>query len=345
MKARIFAVIAALLLLCTSCTANTAGSSEQKRYSAQFLTLFDTVTTVLGYAGSEEEFSDVTQGLYDELEKYHKLFDIYDHYEGIANLKTVNDMAGVAPVTVDREIIDLLLFCREICEKTSGMVDVTMGSVLFLWHEARNAGVQDPANATLPDEAALKEAAAHTGFDLLEIDEEASTVFLTDPAARLDVGAVAKGYAVEQVARMMPEGILISVGGNVCATGPNPATQADWVVGVQDPDGAADEYLHTLFVDDFSVVTSGDYQRYYTVNGEQYHHIIDPVTLYPARYWRAVTVLCGDSGIADALSTAIYLLPLEEGKQLLAEFHAEAVWVDHEGKLYYSEGFSAYIRT
>jgi len=344
MKKRILALLAALLLLCTACTANTAGTKEEKRYSAQFLTLFDTVTTIVGYAENEEEFSDIAQAFHDELETYHKLFDIYETYDGIANLKTVNDMAGKEPVKVDRKIINLLLFCRKVYDLTSGNVDVTMGSVLSLWHEARSAGINDPANAALPKEAALREAKTHTGFDLLVIDEEASTVFLTDPLMRLDVGAVAKGYAVEQAAAVLPEGILVSVGGNIIATGQNPVTQADWVVGVQDPDGDTDDYLHTLYVDDFSVVTSGDYQRFYTVNGVNYHHIIDPETLFPAAYYRAVTVLHEDSGMADALSTAVFLLPLEEGKALLREQGGEAIWVSHEGELYYSEGVSDYIR-
>lgn len=345
MKKRIFALLAAVLLLCTSCTANTAGGTEEKRYSAQFLTLFDTVTAIVGYAASEEEFSTVAQAFHDELEEYHQLFDIYETYDGIANLKTVNDMAGKAPVKVDRKIIDLLLFCREVYEATSGGVDVTMGSVLALWHEARNAGINDPENAALPEKNALLEAKTHTGFDLLVIDEEASTVFLTDPKARLDVGAVAKGYAVERASAVLPEGVLVSVGGNVLANGGNPTTGNGWVVGVQDPDGDADDYLHTLYVDDFSVVTSGDYQRYFTVDGASYHHIIDPETLFPAAHYRAVTVLHEDSGMADALSTAVFLLPLEEGKALLREHGGEAVWVDHEGELYYSEGFSAYIRS
>ena len=345
MKARILAILMAILLLCTACSLQPAADEGPKRYSAQFLSLFDTITSVVGYAESEEEFSAVTQKFYDELEEYHHLFDIYNTYEGIANIKTVNDMAGKEPVKVDRRVIDLLLFCRDVYEKTNGLVDVTMGSVLVLWHKARNAGINSPETAFLPDEAALKEAKTHTGFHLLVIDEEASTVFLTDPAARLDVGAVAKGYAVEQVAKNLPEGILVSVGGNVCATGGNPVTDVPWVIGVQDPAGDTDEYLHTIYVDDLSVVTSGDYQRYYVVDGVSYHHIIDPETLFPSEYWRAVTVLHEDSGMADGLSTAAFLLPYEEGKALLAEFGAEAIWVDREGELFYSDGFAEYIKS
>ena len=94
-----------------------------------------------------------------------------------------------------------------------------------------------------------------------------------------------------------------------------------------------------------SVVTSGDYQRYYTVDGKQYHHIIDPETLYPAAKWKAVSIICDDSGMGDALSTALFLLDLEEGQKLLEKCNACAVWVDLEGETYYSPGFKELIRT
>ena len=94
-----------------------------------------------------------------------------------------------------------------------------------------------------------------------------------------------------------------------------------------------------------SEVTSGDYQRAYAVDGKLYHHIIDPDTLYPSEYWRSVSIVCADSGIADALSTALFLLPLEEGQKLLDKFQAEALWVDAQGQKHYSPGFRDLIRT
>ena len=247
-------------------------------------------------------------------------------------------------MVVDRKIIDLLLFCRDLCEGTGGQVNAALGGVLALWHDAREAGISDPASAALPDAAALAEAARHADFSSVIIDEAASTVQITDPALRLDVGAIAKGYAVEQVCRAAPDGLLLSVGGNVRATGPKPGGE-NWVVGIQAPDGESGAFLHTLYVRDVSVVTSGDYQRYYTVGGVRYHHIIDPATCRPAAYWRAVTVLCADSGLADALSTALFTLPQAEGQALLDRYGAEAMWVDASGGEVFSPGFSAYLRT
>lgn len=346
MKRRFSALTLALALCLSSCAARAPSSSEAglHRYEASFLILFDTVTTIVGYAETEEEFQRTAQDFHDKLEEYHRLYDVYNEYSGVNNIKTINDNAGGEAVRVDRRVIDLLLFCRELYELTEGRVDVTMGSVLGLWHEAREHGVDNPGDAALPDGDALRAAAEHTGFQLLEIDEEASCVRLTDPLARLDVGAVAKGYAVERVCESSPAGLLVSVGGNVRATGPKPEGNAPWVVGVQDPNGGAG-YLRTLYVGDSSVVTSGDYQRYYTVDGVRYHHIIDPDTLYPARYWRAVTVLCADSGLADGLSTALFLLPYEEGAALAERCGAEAMWAAEDGTLLCTDGFQEAVRT
>ena len=339
---RTIAIICLLALVLSGCTGQEAAGPRQ--YTATFLTLFDTVTTIVGRADSEEAFTAAAQAVHDELLEYHRLFDIYQEYDGIANLKTVNDAAGIAPVEVDRRIIELLTDCKTYHALTGGRVNPALGSVLALWHEAREAGINDPVHAALPDARALKDAAAHTDLDAVLIDEAASTVFISDPAVRLDVGAVAKGWAVEQVCRNAPEGLLISVGGNVCATGPKDEAGTPWVVGVQDPDGGSD-YLHTLNISGGSVVTSGDYQRAYVVDDKLYHHIIDPDTLYPGTYWRSVTIVCQDSGLADALSTALFLLPQAEGQALLDKCGAEALWADHDGNLFYSPGFEELIRT
>lgn len=333
-----------LSLLFTGCAGTQETEPELKQYTATFLTLFDTVTSIVGKAESEESFKAAAQDVHDELLEYHQLFDIYNDYDGINNLKTVNDSAGIAPVEVDSRIIELLLDCKVYYALTGGKVNVAMGSVLRLWHEARNDGINDPVNAYLPDEDALKEAALHVDFETVVIDEAASTVYISDPDVRLDVGAVAKGWSVQRVCENAPSGLLISVGGNVCATGPKDKEGTAWVVGIQNPDGG-DAYLHTLYVASGSVVTSGDYQRAYMVDGEIYHHIIDPETLYPSRYWRSVTIVCEDSGLADVLSTALFLLPQEEGQLLLDELGAEAMWVSREGEITYSPGFEKRIRT
>lgn len=339
-------LLCGVLLLCVLLTGCTVGQlpQEKRQYTATFLTLFDTVTTIVGKAESKEQFEKTAQAVHDELLKYHQLFDIYNDYEGVNNLKTINDAAGIAPVEVDERIIRLLLDCKRYNALTDGKVNVAMGSVLKLWHDARNDGINNPQNSYLPDLSALEEASLHTDLNAVVIDETAKTVYISDPAVRLDVGAIAKGWAVQQVSLTAAEGLLISVGGNVCATGPKDQNGTPWVIGIQNPDGGED-YLHTVYLSKGSVVTSGDYQRAYQVDGKLYHHIIDPETLFPSAYWRSVTIVTPDSGLADALSTALFLLPLEEGQELASSCGAEAMWVDSKGNIYYSPGFEEIIRT
>ena len=334
-------VLAACLL--AGCTAPAPEPPEEKQYQATFLDLFDTATTVLGYAGSEEAFREESQAIHDRLLEYHRLFDIYHDYEGLVNLKTVNDSAGLAPVAVDPILMELLLDCREYYALTEGKVNVFFGSVLKLWHDARTDGADRPDRAKLPDPEALEAAACHRDPEAVLLDEEAGTVFITDPDLRIDVGAVAKGWATQRAARESPEGMLLSVGGNVCDTGPTP-TGKPWVVGVQSPDDSG-TYVHTLTLEKGSVVTSGDYQRYYVVDGQRYNHIIDPETLQPADRWRSVTVVCPDSGLADCLSTALFLMDEAQGQALLDKAGAEAMWMDGEGNRYYSTGFRDLIRS
>lgn len=213
---------------------------SKKRYQAQFLELFDTVTTIIGYSEDEEAFSECVQMIYDKLENYHQLYDIYDNYEGINNIKTINDNAGIAPVTVDKKIIDLLKFAKEAYKFTNGKVNVAMGAVLAVWHDYREAGIENPDQAEIPPMELLQEKAKHTDIDKLIIDEEAQTVYLEDPQMKLDVGAIAKGFATEQVAKMLEEkgiaGYLLSVGGNVRAVGGRQEVQEEWNVGIQNPD-------------------------------------------------------------------------------------------------------------
>lgn len=340
---KLFSVILALLLCLTGCS-----SFGQTRYRAQFLTLFDTVTEIVGYAQNKELFTNQVEQIHEELQQYHLLYDIYQEYEGVANLKTLNDHAGQAPVTVDRKIIDLLLFSKQMYAQTNGRVNIAFGSVLKLWKQYREQGIEDPEHAALPPMEALKEAALHTNIEDIVIDEQKSTVFFKDPALQLDVGAIAKGYAVEAVCESAKargvSHMLVSVGGNVRAIGQKSLFEP-FVVSLKNPDiEAEDASLASVKLSEEALVSSGDYLRYYTVGGKQYHHIIEPDTLMPAEYYRSVSILCPDSGIADALSTVAYLLDYEQSRALVEQFKGtEALWVFPDGTIRATAGFEKRI--
>ena len=332
-------LLAALAVLLVGCHTSDGGKVHQRTY----IGVFDTVLYVSRYTADGTSFQNEADRIYEELAEYHRLFDIYNNYDGVNNLKTVNDQAGVAPVEVDGRLIDLLLDCREYYEATGGRVNVAMGSMLAIWHNVRSQNINAPDKAFLPDSAMLEEAAAHCGWDAVVIDKQNKTVFITDPAQSLDVGAVAKGWAVQKVADGAAEGLLISLGGNVCATGPKNEAGDGWTIGIQDPDREGD-YLRKVGLTCGSAVTSGDYQRYFMLDGKRYHHIIDPDTRMPAELWRSVTVLCADSGVADMLSTALFLMDRAQGMALLEIYNAEAMWLDWAGNCYYSAGFEARLK-
>lgn len=308
------------------------------RYQSQFLEVFHTASQVIGYAPTEVKFQEQAERIHQELEQYHQLYDIYHNYEGINNLKTINDQAGIRPVEVDSRIIDLLLEAKRYYYQTEGYVNIAFGSVLSLWHQYREAGIANPAQAQLPPLELLREAAKHTNIEDLIIDTEAKTVFLKDPQMSLDVGAIAKGYATEQVSRQFDNQkdihLLLSIGGNIKPIGTKPDGKP-WVVGIQNPDvNQQPAYLRKIPMLTTALVTSGDYQRYYAVDGIFYHHLINQHSLMPSNYYRSVSVITEDAGYADALSTALFNMEYELGKQLVQELgDIEVVWIFADGSI------------
>lgn len=334
----VFCLAAGILSACGKNTGMT-------RYQATFLNLFDTVTVISGYEKDNDTFSEKVSEIHDELLVYHQLYDIYHDYDGVNNIKTINDNAGIKPVKVDDAILSMLDLAKEMYDRTGGMMNVAMGSVLTLWHDAREKSTDDPEYAYLPSQENLLSAAEHTDITKMVIDRENKTVYLEDPKMRLDVGAIGKGYAVEAVCRSMAEKGLnhyvVSVGGNIRAIGAQ-AAGMDWKIAVENPDNS-DNALMYLGISDMSVVTSGIYQRYFTVDGVRYHHIIDPVSLYPKNDYAAVTILTKNSAVADALSTALFNMSQKDGLSLIESMQGtEALWVYPDGTKKYSSGFLNY---
>ena len=348
MKKTFLSCILSLTLLLTGLS-TTACSRAPEKFSAHSFDYFDTVTTITGYAESREAFDEVANAVLYQLEEYHCLFTIYHRYEGMENLCTVNELVDGQhrTVTVDRRIVDMLLYARDMHDRTNGRVNIAMGSVLSIWHDYRTVGMNDPSAAKLPPADELEAAAAHTDIRNMVIDEAACTVTLTDPAMTLDVGAIAKGYAVEMVARSLEArgitGFVLNVGGNVRTVGPK-GDGEKWIVGIENPtDNEEKPYLAYLGLAGHSLVTSGSYQRYYLVNGQRYHHIIDPDTLMPSEGFTSVSIVTKSSADGDALSTALFCMSYEEGLALIESIpDTEAMWVFPDGREMTSGGFDGH---
>ena len=338
-----------VLCLALSALSLCACQKEPEKFNAYSFDYFDTVTTVSGYAENREAFDAVANDVLAQLHEYHRLFTIYHRFEGLENLCTVNELVDGQhrTVTVDERILDMLLYAKQMYALTDGRVNIAMGSVLSIWHEYRTVGMQDPASAALPPMERLQAAAQHTDIDKLVIDEQNCTVTITDPQMTLDVGAIAKGYAVEMVARSLEEkgiyGYVLNVGGNVRTVGAK-ADGTPWTVGLENPMDEGEDYLYYLGLAGQTLVTSGSYQRYYLVDGKSYHHIIHPETLMPAEGFVSVSVLTGHSGMADALSTALFCMSLEEGKALVETLpDTEVLWVLPDGAQHVTDGWNDYL--
>lgn len=334
-----------------SAPAATAGAPKLSRYSVVFMDTFDTVISLIGFAESEEVFNRQAAVAHQLFVDLHKRFDCYNSYEdeGIVSVYTVNEKAPDGPVAVDPILYALLKFSKAHYEEAHGQTNVALGSVLSIWHDYREAGLADPDSAALPPAELLSAASQHADISDLILDDEALTVAFADPSLRLDVGAVAKGYAAEIVAKALLGGpmpsFIISAGGNVRMGNPPADGRANWGVGIQDPDGAilgTTDIVETLYLHDCSVVTSGDYQRYYTVDGTNYCHLIDPDTLMPGTFYRSVSIVTEDSGYADLLSTAAYLMPYEESRGFIEGLDGvEALWLFADGTIEMTDGLAA----
>lgn len=347
MKRRLIALTLALLaalLPFMAFSAQPAAESMQK-FSYMFFGTFDTAITLIGFAPSQAAFDAIAAQVEEQFTSLHEQFNQYYPYEGLNNLYYVNRHAAEQPVRVPQDLFDLLQWCKLRQPETRGQVNIAMGAVLALWHDERENAEADPASARLPDMASLKEAALHTSMDDVILNEADRTVFFRDPLLKLDVGAVAKGYAAERVAQFllgsgMPS-FIINAGGNVRTGNPPLDGRATWGVAIQDPNVEiilpnGDDAMDVLFLSNRSLVTSGDYQRYYTVDGIRYHHLISPETLMPPHHFRSVTIITEDSAYADLLSTAVFLMPYEQGRAFVESLPGvDAFWVlnDHSIKM------------
>ena len=360
MTRRLFAALACLALclgLLAGCSSQpkTTVSDSAQRFTAYYFDVFDTMTQAIAYCDSQAEFDEQMEALHDDLVTYHRLYDIYNDYEGVNNIKTINDNAGVAPVKVDERIIDMLELAVKMYDTTGGKLNVAMGSVLAVWHDYREAAEADPSDEDnrLPTQEELEAAAQHCDINDLIIDREAGTVYLADPEMRLDVrgqrGQGLRGRAGLPGRQGARPGQPFPERGRQPALGGHKARESALGERHRQPLGRLPDLQQFLLP-----AGGGGVQRpgrghqrrlsaLFHVDGVRYHHIIDPDTLWPADYFTAVTILCPDSGLADCLSTGIFCMPLEEGMALIESLDGvEALWCTKDGQVIKSSGFAQY---
>lgn len=344
MKKRIVILLLALMMVLAAC-----GEKPLTKEEGVFYGTFDTMIMFVSYTKTKEEFNEQYAFVESEFKRLHNLYDGFNQHEGITNIYELNKNAGKGPMKVEKDLFDLIKFSIDNYEKTNGKMNIALGSVTKIWMDARNRNSELGTDHThegedhdheseiyIPTMDELNEANKHTNIKDILLDEANMTVELKDPLMRLDVGAIAKGYATELVIDgLKDKGVKhasINAGGNVRTIGTPGDGRPKWGLAIQNPDENNSDYLEVLYIGETSLVTSGDYQRYFEKDGVRYHHIIDPDTLMPKTLYNSVSIITEDSGLADYLSTTLYLVDKKEAEQILSRFDEEinVLWYSKE---------------
>lgn len=295
------------MALGTVCTLNLFEHGSEKRYD----TLFARLDEIEAFMSANREDSTIGQ---------------------------INAGAGFRPVPADRETIAVLEAALHFAETSGGRFDPTIGPLVQLW----DVGGANPA---VPDPEDIHAARALINWRTIIINRQEGTVFLPERGMRLDLGAIAKGYAADELAALIRswkiDRAMLDLGGNIFALG-NKKEEAPWHIGIRNPEQSGGEPVISLYVSDESMVTSGINERFFLENGNRYHHILDPDTGYPADTdVLSVSILSPRSMEADALSTTLFLLGIQKGLEYIeAVPGVEAVFIDKSHKIYPSSGLS-----
>lgn len=320
---KIIGLLTAAAVLCTTGCSSLSG--KPLSYTG---TALDTVISIQIYDSKDESLIEHCQTMCKEYEaKFSRTIET-------SEVSQIN-AAGGAPVEVSKDTITLIKKGIYYGKMSDGAFDITIGTVSSLWDFKSE-------NPTPPSDDAVAEALTHVNYRKIQIN--GNTVTLLDPAAKLDLGAIAKGYIADRIKDYLKEeGVrhaLINLGGNVLAIG-NKLDGSDFNIGIQKPFDADGEPITSVRLNNQSVVTSGTYQRCFEKDGTLYHHILSTSTGKPCNNGlNSVTIITDSSLTADALSTTCFLLGSEKGMKLVNQLdNVDAVFIDTNNEITYSRNF------
>ncbi|MEW5920072.1 MAG: FAD:protein FMN transferase [Bacillota bacterium] len=324
----VFVMLPVLLLTLPGCSAEQAKTTRT-------LFIMDTHVDITFYSSSVQVAQTAIGEIFTEMQRLESLLS--RHIAG-SDLQRINEAAGREPVQVSPETLFVLRRALEIAALSDGAFDPTIAPLLELW------GFGGESFA-VPSADQLAQARELVNYRVVEIDEEQGSVFLPRSGMKLDLGGIAKGYIVDkgqELARGSVSASFINAGGDISIRGRKPSGDA-WRVAVQDPHDPQ-RWVAVINMDEGSVVTSGDYQRFFEVEGRRYHHILDPHTGMPAFGLSSVTIVAPDTTTADALATAVFVLGEEKGMALVESLpNVDALIVDNNGKLLISSGLEGQV--
>ncbi|MBN2223801.1 MAG: FAD:protein FMN transferase [Deltaproteobacteria bacterium] len=262
---------------------------------------------------------------------------ITDRFTAGSEISAINRRKSPDAIPVSPDMLRMLTISRNVSDITGGAFDVTVAPLVDLW------GFDVGGRLPKPEE--IERTRALVDYHRVKIDENSATISLTDSSTRLDLGGIAQGYAAGEIEKILRDrgitGGVVNISGDIIVIGDKMGKP--WRIGVQDPRNTNKLYA-VINAKDIAIVTSGDYERCFFVDGLRYHHILDPKTGYPARGCASVTVVTRDVELADALSTAIFILGPEEGVKLVDSLKGVEVLITTEdGKRISTPGLSEIV--
>ncbi|MDO4467032.1 MAG: FAD:protein FMN transferase [Bacillota bacterium] len=304
---------------------------ENKKEKTQSITYLDVgFDTVVNFSSTctEKEFETYSQIVRDTFSQYNQYFDLYNAYEGVNNINKINQEAYQNPISIDAPLEDCIQLAMKV-NLENRKFDISQGKLLNVWHTFREQGMalnQEGKDGILPSKEILDQA-YNPNINGIALENHA--ISFTESSVQLDLGGIAKGYTAQKAKEKLWEAGCdngyINAGGNVVLLGEK-TDGTSWKIGVESPKGGT-----ALFSIETqkptSMVASGDYQRYFMVEGQMYGHIIDPDTRYPAKHFRSVTILHEDSGLADAYSTLLFTMDFETGYLFAKKHNLDVTWI------------------
>ena len=269
-----------------------------------------------------------------EIKRIEKLLTTFDER---SQTNLVNSMAGCEPVKVDQEMLDLVKRSLKISEITQGAFDITYGSIdKRLWNF-------DQHMTQLPDPEIAKQCVRLINYRNVVANDKNKTLFLKEKGMRIGFGGIGKGYAAEKAKMVLKKmGIdsgIVNASGDLCAWGYQPNGNV-WTIGIADPD-ASHHPFSSLKITDMAVATSGNYEKYVTINGKRYSHTIDPKTGYPVTGIKSVTIISPNAEIADALATPVMVMGVETGLHMINQLPSiSCIIIDDHNKLFTSKNIN-----
>lgn len=311
-----------------------AGCANQKlpsKPASKTELVIGTVCTITLYDKSDTSIIDKAFTRLRELE------NILSINKANTELDKVNEMAGVEPVEVSDDTFNVVKKGLEYSKLSGGSLDITIGPLVKLWGIGTD-------NARLPSQEEINEKKSLIDYNNIEIDEAKKSIFLKYPNMIIDLGSIAKGYAADEVVKILKEdgvsSAIIDLGGNIYVVG-DKLDGTPWKVGIQNPEKSGGDTIGFVGVSNKSIVTSGVYERYFEHEGKNYHHILNPETGYPYNNnILGVSILSDASIDGDSLSTTLFALGIEEGLKLINSLDGiDAIFITKDHYLYLTDGF------